>query len=59
MVAIVVVALSYFSGLPWWGALIIVACSMVINSYLAEFEDRLPGGFYNPQKGNASGKDTR
>jgi uncharacterized membrane protein len=40
--------LHYFSGMPLWGAAIIVALALVGNGLLAEWEDNRPGGFNNP-----------
>jgi len=44
-------ALHYFSGMPLWGAAIIVAIALVGNGMLAEWEDSRPRGFNNPDSG--------
>ena len=41
---------SYFSKLNFWLCLGVVAAAWIINSIIAEIEDRLPGGFLNPRK---------
>ena len=42
----------YFSGIPFWGALLIILVSMFINGVIAEKEDNAPGGFLNPNGDN-------
>jgi hypothetical protein len=36
------------SRMPYWACLAIVVGSMVVNGWLAEWEDNRPGGFNNP-----------
>ena len=43
--------LAWLSGLPFWGAFLIVVGSLVVNGVVAEIDDRVPGGFLNPRKG--------
>lgn len=43
-------AFSYFTKLNFWLCLGVVAVAWVINSIIAEIEDRIPGGFLNPRK---------
>jgi len=44
--------LSWVSGMPLWAAILIVAAALLINGLIAEVEDRAPGGFLNPRKGD-------
>ena len=57
VVCIISYLLHYFSGMPLWGAAIIVVVALVGNGYLAEWEDNRPGGFNNPNQ-KSSEKDT-
>lgn len=43
--------LAWLSGLPFWGAFLIVAGALVVNGVVAEIEDQTPGGVLNPRKG--------
>jgi hypothetical protein len=43
-------AFSYFTKLNFWLCLGVVAAAWMINSVVAEIEDRIPGGFLNPRK---------
>ncbi|HMN73779.1 MAG TPA: hypothetical protein PKA55_18110 [Rhodoblastus sp.] len=36
------------SSLPFWLSLIMSVAAMILNGFFAEWEDRQPGGFYNP-----------
>lgn len=40
--------ISYFSELNFWIILVIILVAMVINGFIAEAEDNVPGGFNNP-----------
>jgi hypothetical protein len=42
--------LSWLFGLPTWGGAAIIGITLITNGYVAEFEDRAPGGFLNPHK---------
>ena len=42
--------LSYFSGLPYWGGMAIVAAALVANGVVAEVEDRSSGEYLNPRE---------
>jgi hypothetical protein len=51
--AIAVVAalgLRAVSGLPLWACLLVVVGSMVVNGFVADWEDRQPGGFHGPDR---------
>jgi len=50
--SLIAAILTYFSGLPFWGALLIVLGAMLINGIIAEKEDNAPGGFLNPDGDN-------
>jgi hypothetical protein len=47
---IVAAGISYFSRLNFWLCLVLVAVAWVINGVVAELEDRIPGGFFNPRR---------
>ena len=49
IVALAALALSTFSRLPFWACLGIAAVALLINGWLAEWEDNQPGGFNNPR----------
>jgi hypothetical protein len=40
-------------GIPFSIALPVIAVALLINGWLATFEDDLPGGFHNPKKTHA------
>lgn len=40
--------LSWLSGMPLWGGMLIVAGALFLNSMVADIEDEAPGGFQNP-----------
>lgn len=42
--------LSWLSGMPLWGGMLIVAGALFINGLVASIEDEAPGGFLNPQE---------
>lgn len=42
-------AASYFFDVGFWTAAIIAAVALIANGLFAEWEDRQPGGFYNPK----------
>ena len=48
LTAIGAVGITYFGGLSIWLSVPLVSISLVLNSYLAEWEDNQPGGFNNP-----------
>ena len=41
--------LSWLSGMPFWGGVLIAAAALLVNGLVAEVEDRAPGGFLNPR----------
>lgn len=41
--------LSWLSGMPFWGGVLIAAAALLVNGLVAELEDRAPGGFLNPR----------
>jgi hypothetical protein len=41
-------ALSSFSGLPFWACFAIAFGALLANGWLATWEDNQPGGFNNP-----------
>lgn len=49
VVAILAAIFCWFSRLPYWVCFLMIAAAMVLNGILAEWEDRQPGGFYNPK----------
>jgi Na+/melibiose symporter-like transporter len=53
VVTIIGSALAYFTALPTWGAMAIVAAALVINGVVAQVADISPGGFLS-QKVKAS-----
>ena len=42
--------LSWLSGMPLWGGVLIVAGALFVNSLVADIEDEAPGGFLNPRE---------
>lgn len=42
--------LSWLSGLPVWGGCLIVTGALLVNGFLAQVEDRMPGGIEDPNK---------
>jgi len=46
--AIAALALSYIRGLTVWGGFAIVIVALLVNGWLATWEDNQPGGFNNP-----------
>jgi hypothetical protein len=40
---------SYFLDISFWTAALIVGVALIANGLFAEWEDRQPGGFYNPK----------
>ena len=44
----------YAFGINFWVAALIAALAMIANGLFAQWEDRQPGGFYNP---DGKGKD--
>jgi hypothetical protein len=47
--ALAALAFSTFTGLPFWAGLGIAVVALLINGWLAEWEDNQPGGFNNPK----------
>ena len=50
VVAVVGLGLSYISGLPYWGASAIIAAALIVTGFVAEIEDRSPGGLRGTEK---------
>ena len=48
VVSIASYLLHNYSGMPLWGAVLIVVVALIGNGLLAEWEDNRPGGFNNP-----------
>ena len=48
VVVLVTLGISHWSGLSFWVMLPIVVVAVLINGFVATFEDDLPGGFNNP-----------
>jgi len=44
--------IAYFSDIPFWIIYPIMIVALILNSYLLEYEDNLPGGFNNPKEDN-------
>lgn len=42
-------AISWLSGMPLWGGVVIVAISLFINGLIAEAEDSETGGINHPR----------
>lgn len=42
--------LSWLSGMPLWGGMLIVAGALFVNGLVADIEDKAPGGFLNPRE---------
>ena len=42
--------LSYVTGLSYWGASAMVMAALAITGFVAEIEDRSPGGFLGTSK---------
>ena len=47
--ALAALALSTFSGLSFWACLGIAVMPLLVNGWLADWEDNQPGGFNNPK----------
>ena len=47
---VIAYALSYFCEISFWLSLAGVIFAMVLNGFLAEWEDNRPGGFNNPKE---------
>jgi hypothetical protein len=41
----------YALGINFWVAAIVAGLALISNGLVAEWEDRQPGGFYNPRSG--------
>ena len=41
--------LTWLFGLPFIAAFLLTAGAMFLNGLVADWEDRRPGGFYNPR----------
>ena len=50
VVAVGGLGLSHITGLPYWGAMAIVAAALIVTGAVAEIEDRSPGGFLSADK---------
>lgn len=48
VVSIVSYLLHYFTGMPLWEAVLIVMVALVVNGFIAEWEDNRPGGINAP-----------
>ncbi len=48
---LIALAMHYWLHLNLWLALALVALAGIANGFLAEWEDRKPGGFLNPKQG--------
>jgi hypothetical protein len=46
--AVVAYAVHALSDLPFWPCFAIAVFGLVVNAWLATWEDELPGGFNNP-----------
>ena len=46
--ALIALAISHWSGFPFWAAFLIVVGAMLVNGLIAQIEDDTPGGFNNP-----------
>ena len=46
--AAVGLVVKWLFGLPFWAAFGLAVFGMVVNGFLAEWEDNQPGGFNNP-----------
>ena len=42
----------YVFGINYWAAAVIAGIALIANGLFAEWEDRQPGGFYNPRSGD-------
>ena len=49
LVALLGLVASYFFDVHFWTATAIAAVALVANGLFSEWEDRQPGGFYNPK----------
>ena len=49
-VAAVAAAAQWLFGLPMLVGVPVIAIALMANGWLAEWEDRRPGGFYNPKE---------
>ena len=59
IVATVALALHVWVGMPYWGAFAITLIALLLNGWLAVWEDNQPGGFNNPQKDGRRDVDRR
>jgi hypothetical protein len=41
---------AYGFQLSFWITFAITAAALVVNGFIAEWEDRMPGGFLNPRR---------
>ena len=48
--SIISVIIAYFSDISFWIIYPIIIVALILNSYLLEYEDNLPGGFNNPKE---------
>jgi hypothetical protein len=42
--------LSWFSGMPLWAGMLLVAAGLIVNGLIADIEDEAPGGFPKPRQ---------
>lgn len=50
LVTLAAFALRAVSALPFWGCFAIAVIALLLNGWLATWEDEQPGGFNNPKK---------
>ena len=48
LATVVALGLRAFSGMPFWGCFLIALFALLVNGWVATWEDDQPGGFNNP-----------
>lgn len=46
--SLIAMGIWYFTDFGFWPVLGVIVVAVLINGWLATWEDELPGGFYNP-----------
>ena len=48
LVALLAFGLRALSGMPFWGCFLIALLAILVNGWIATWEDERPGGFNDP-----------
>ena len=54
IVSLLALGLSYFVRLNYWECFAVVAIGILLNGWIATWEDNRPGGFDNPNRPNSN-----